>query len=142
MLRRIWLAIICALGAAWSAAVPGYASGPLTVTSPDGNIAITFELKSNPQPYLSGERAYYRVSYKGCEVLGDSPLGLDFRSAKALDQDFAIVGSDRQSQESAWENQIQPAPGRITFAQRNRELVVMVRHMAFCTQRIFPGGLL
>ena len=40
------------------------------------------------------------------------------------------------------ENQIQPARGSMTFAQRNRELVVMVRHMAFCTQRIFPGGLL
>jgi alpha-glucosidase len=104
MFRRICLAIILALGMACSATVPGFASGPLTVTSPDGNIAISFELKSKPQPYLSGERAYYRVSYKGRQVLGDSPLGLDFRGARALDQDFALVGSDLQSQESTWEN--------------------------------------
>src|SRR5208282_3471560 len=104
MLRRICCAIILALGVVWGAAVPGFASGPLTVTSPDGNIAISFELKSKPQPYLPGERAYYQVSYKGRQVLGDSPLGLDFRGARALDQDFAIVGSDHQSQESTWEN--------------------------------------
>src|ERR1035441_8996106 len=104
MFRRIYFAVFFALAAVWGAAVPGFASGSLTVTSPDGNIAISFELKSNLQPYLRGERAYYRVSYKGRQVLGDSPLGLDFRGAKALDQDFAIVGSDLKSQESTWEN--------------------------------------
>ena len=29
---------------------------------PDGNIKVEFDLKANPQPYLPGERAYYRVS--------------------------------------------------------------------------------
>src|ERR1019366_8166367 len=82
----------------------GFASGPLTVTSPDGNIEISFQLKANSQPYLAGERAYYRVSYKGQQVLGDSPLGLDFKDARPLDQDFAMVGSDLQSQESIWVN--------------------------------------
>ena len=77
---------------------------PLTATSPDGNLSVAFELKTNPQPYLSGERAYYQVSYKGSPVLADSPLGLNFKGARALDRDFEIVGSDRQSRDSTWEN--------------------------------------
>lgn len=80
------------------------ASQPLTATSPDGNLVITFELKAMPQPYLGGVRAYYRVSYKGQEVLRDSPLGLDFKGGKALDQDFELIASDRQSHDSTWEN--------------------------------------
>jgi alpha-glucosidase len=77
---------------------------PLAVTSPDGNLSVVFELKANPQPYLPGARAYYRVSYKGTPILTDSPLGLDFKGAPALDRDFEIVGSDRQSHDDAWEN--------------------------------------
>jgi len=55
------------------------AAEPLSVTSPDGKLTLTFELKQNPQPYLPGVRAYYRVSYQGEPVLEDSPLGLDFK---------------------------------------------------------------
>ena len=104
MPQRICVAIILGFTTLGIAATTGFASGPLIVTSPDGNIEVSFQLKANSQPYLSGERAYYRVSYKGQQVLADSPLGLDFKDAKALDQDFAIVGSDLQSQESTWEN--------------------------------------
>jgi alpha-glucosidase len=88
----------------------GMASWPLLgaealrVTSPDGNVSVAFELKANPQPYLPGERAYYSVSYKGQPVLRDSPLGLDFKGGKPLDQDFDVVGTDRQSHDSVWEN--------------------------------------
>jgi alpha-glucosidase len=77
---------------------------PLTVTSPDGNVSIALELKANPQPYLPGERAYYRASYGGQPVLTDSPLGLDFKGGKPLDQNFEIVGTDRQAHDSTWEN--------------------------------------
>jgi len=80
------------------------ASEPLSVASPDGNLGVEFELKSNPQPYLPGERAYYRVSYKGFQVLKDSPLGMDFVGSRPLDRDFEITGSDRQSHHSTWEN--------------------------------------
>jgi alpha-glucosidase len=104
MRQRIWFAIIFAVTTFWITAASGFASGPLIVTSPDGNIEISLQLKANSQPYLSGERAYYRVSYKGQQVLSDSPLGLDFKDSKPLDQDFAIVGSDLQSQDSTWEN--------------------------------------
>jgi alpha-glucosidase len=104
MRQRIYVAIIFALSFIWGVVMTGFASEPLTVTSPDGNISISFELKSNPQPYLSGERAYYRASYKGKPVLGDSPLGLDFKGGQPLDEDFEIIGTDRQSQDSTWEN--------------------------------------
>jgi alpha-glucosidase len=77
---------------------------PLAVTSPDGNLSVVFELKANPQPYLPGARAYYRLSYKATPILADSPLGLDFQGVPALDRDFEIVGADRQSRDDTWEN--------------------------------------
>jgi len=89
---------------ATTAAVKLYASEPLTVTSPNGDLSFDFELKVNPQPYTPGERAYYRVSYKGSPILVDSPLGLDFKDASALDHDFEIVGTDRRTADNTWEN--------------------------------------
>ncbi|MGA2072343.1 MAG: glycoside hydrolase family 97 protein [Terriglobia bacterium] len=81
-----------------------FGSGPLSITSLDGNLKVEFELKANPQPYLPGVRAYYRISYKGIQVLKDSPLGLDFVGARAMDRDFEITGSDRQSHNDTWED--------------------------------------
>ena len=76
----------------------------LAVSSPDGKLTISFAVKANPQPYLPGQRAYYRVSYGSISILSDSPLGLDFLGASPLDQDFEIVGTDRQKHDSTWEN--------------------------------------
>ena len=81
-----------------------FGSEPLSVTSPDGSLKAEFELKANPQPYLPGVRAYYRVSYKGIPVLKDSPLGLDFVGSRPMDRDFEITGSDRQSHNDTWED--------------------------------------
>ena len=80
------------------------AADDLTVASPDGRVVVSFALKSLPQPYLPGERAYYRVSYGGAPVLTDSPLGLDFAGAAPLDHDFEIVGTDRHSHDETWTN--------------------------------------
>ena len=80
------------------------AADDLTVASPDGKVVISFALKSNPQPYLPGVRAYYRVSYGGVQVLTDSPLGLDFEGVPALDHDFEITGTDRHSHDETWTN--------------------------------------
>lgn len=85
-------------------AANGLAANPLRLTSPDGNLTVTFEVKTNPQPYLPGERAYYEVSYQGKTVLKDSPLGLDFKNQPALDQSFEITGSHRTSHNSTWTN--------------------------------------
>ncbi len=80
------------------------AADDLTVASPDGKVVISFALKSNPQPYLPGVRAYYRVSYGGVQVLTDSPLGLDFRGRASLDHDLEITGKDRHSHDETWTN--------------------------------------
>src|ERR1035437_1564254 len=126
MRQRIWFAIIFAVTSFWITAASGFASGPLIVTSPDGNIEISLQLKANSQPYLPGERAYYRVSYKGQQVLGDSPLGLDFKDAKALDQDFAFVGSHLQSQESTWDN---PLGAKRKVPDHYNQLTVSLREL-------------
>jgi alpha-glucosidase len=77
---------------------------PLAASSPDGNLTISFALKTNPQPYLPGKRPYYRVTYKGTLVLTDSPLGLDFLGARALAEGLEVVSTGRQSRHTTWEN--------------------------------------
>lgn len=96
------------------------------MSSPDGKLTATFELKSNPQPYLPGERAYYRVSYQGSPLLTDSPLGLDFYEAPVLDHDFEVVSTDRRSHDETWETVLgaqKKVPDRyneLTIALRER----------------------
>ena len=83
-----------------------HAADELNVSSPDGKVVISFALKPNPQPYLPGVRAYYRISYGGVPVLTDSPLGLDFEGAPPLDHDFKMTGADRQSHDDSWTNRL------------------------------------
>jgi alpha-glucosidase len=99
-----FLVMVLLLGLASSRSA--HAADELTVASPDGKLVISFALKSNPQPYLPGARAYYRVSYGGVPVLTDSPLGLDFEGAPPLDHEFAITGSDRDSHDGTWTNSL------------------------------------
>jgi alpha-glucosidase len=80
------------------------ATAAYDVTSPDGNLTVSFALKTKPQPYLPGLRAYYCVFYRGKPILIDSPLGLDFLKGNALDHDFEVVKTDRESHDSVWEN--------------------------------------
>lgn len=77
---------------------------PLTVTSPDGKLSASFELKSAPD--TSGNRAYYRVDYAGRPVLVDSPLGIEFADAPALNHGFAIVSAGMVSRDSSWRDRI------------------------------------
>jgi alpha-glucosidase len=74
------------------------------LTSPDGNLTVSVEIKTNPQPYLPGKRAYYRIDYRGKALLVDSPMGLDFLGSNPLDQGFEVLGTDRDSHDSIWEN--------------------------------------
>jgi alpha-glucosidase len=96
----------------------------LAVSSPDGNLTITLSLKAKLQPYLPGQRAYYRVSYKGAPILTDSPLGLDFRGAPPLERDFEIVGTDRQAHAATWEN---PFGAKRTVPDYYNQLTVSLR---------------
>ncbi|HKS95638.1 MAG TPA: glycoside hydrolase family 97 protein, partial [Terriglobia bacterium] len=78
----------------------------LTVTSPDRNLSLTFSLKSLRRPYALGERAYYRVTYKGRVVLTDSPLGLELYGAPPLDHDFRVTSSGIETHDSSWRDRI------------------------------------
>ena len=100
------------------------AAEPLAVSSPDGKLTISFALKANPQPYLPGLRAYYRVSYGTTLIVSDSPLGLDFLGTSALDQDFEVVRTDRQKHDSTWENHF---GAQRTVPDRYNQLTVSLR---------------
>ncbi len=92
-----------ALTVGWLCSAPAaQAASPVVVTSPNGQLAITLEMKSNPQPYRLGNRLYYRVSYKGQPVLADSPLGIEFKGAPPLDHDFRMTGVERRSGNRTW----------------------------------------
>jgi alpha-glucosidase len=104
--RSIIFFIIAGLGC--SSAIVAVESQILSVSSPDGKLKIAFQAKSNPPPYLPGERAYYQLSYLGQTILVDSPLGLDFKEASALDRDLEIVGANRESNDSTWDNPFGP----------------------------------
>jgi alpha-glucosidase len=127
------LSVACVILLAAVVADSVLAAEPLTVTSPDGNVSVTFELKSKPQPYLPGERAYYRVSYQGQPVLEDSPLGLDFKGGRPLDRDLEIVGSDRQSRDESWENRF---GARRNIRDHYNELTVSLRERRAPSRRI------
>ena len=96
----------------------------LAVSSPDGNLTVSLSVKANPQPYLPGERIYYRVSYMGAPVLADSPLGLDFLGSSPLDQDLEVIATDRQAHDSTWEN---PFGAKRIVPDRYNQLTVSLR---------------
>ena len=126
MIRTVTLllASILLFGARWPAAEP------LSVESPDGKLSITFELKTQSQPYLPGERAYYRVSYQGAPLLSDSPLGLDFYEAPVLNHDFQVVSTDRRSHNETWETVV---GAQKKIPDNYNELTIALR------ERVSPG---
>jgi alpha-glucosidase len=80
------------------------AAGHLYVNSPNGDLTVSVEVKSNPQPYLPGDRLYYQIAYQGAAILRDSPMGLDFIGAPPLDHDFQVTGSSHDSHNATWED--------------------------------------
>lgn len=128
MLNRkiITLGLVVVVGwLGWSCGTGKNAGGgTFAVSSPDGNLTIALSLEAKSQPYLPGERAYYRLIYKGSAVLNDSPLGLDFLGASPLDQDFEVVAADRKTNDSTWEN---PFGARRTVPDHYNELTVSLR---------------
>lgn len=99
----------------------------LTVTSPDGKLTLSFGLKSLPAPYAPSERPYYRVSFEGRDVLTDSPLGLMFDSAPALDHDLTVKSSSTDSHDSSWED---PINDNRTVRDHYNELTVHLQEAA------------
>jgi alpha-glucosidase len=123
-LRRISLiAFLLLLGGLAPSGKADVAEG-LAVSSPDGSLTVSLSVKANTQPYLPGERIYYRVSYMGAPVLVDSPLGLDFLGSSPLDQDLEVIATDRQAHDSTWEN---PFGARRIVPDRYNQLTVSLR---------------
>ncbi len=123
--RTLYVAILVVfVGCGWGHDMTVLARESETLTSPDGSLAVTFVLKANPQPYLPGERPYYRVSYQGKPILIDSPLGLDFKGARPLDRDLQVVTVNRTERDQTWEN---PFGARRNVPDHYRELTVSLR---------------
>src|ERR1700679_4281330 len=78
----------------------------LTVTSPNGEIVVEFDLKALPQPHLPGNRPYYRVLYKHATLLADSPLGLTFANLPDFAEDLEIIGTASDEHSSTWEDRL------------------------------------
>ncbi len=101
--------VTIALAACWLFPLAVFGSGspqPLTLFSPNHHLSVTFGLRSLPKPYEAGERMYYRVSYNGKPVLADSPLGLEFAGASALDRDLTVDRTSMESYDSTWQDRI------------------------------------
>jgi len=111
-------------GAACAPAKDGGGGEPMAVSSPDGLLTISVALAAKPQPYLPGERPYYRVTYKGAAVLSDSPLGLDLAGGEALDHGLEVLGTESRSGDSTWENAF---GAKRTIPDKYNELVVALR---------------
>lgn len=65
------------------------------ITSPDGNLSLTF--------MLSDGKPYYAVSYKGNKLIDPSALGFQFNEDPSLTGDFEITTVNRSSFDETWE---------------------------------------
>lgn len=65
-----------------------------TLRSPDGNVAVTFDVEKGGEPV-------YSVSYKGLPVINASGMGFEFKGFNATD-DFRITGVDRSEERGFW----------------------------------------
>ena len=106
---------------------------PMSVSSPDGSLTISLALRAKAQPYLAGERLYYRVAYKGRPVLADSPLGLDLLGGPALDQGLEVLTVNKQPHASTWENAF---GAQRVIPDKYNELVVELREKAAPQRRL------
>ncbi|WP_227378885.1 glycoside hydrolase family 97 catalytic domain-containing protein [Haladaptatus halobius] len=83
------------------------------ITSPNGTVRVTFELRDG-QPR-------YSLSFEGATLVEPSPLGFEFRDADSLDDGFEIAGVRRREENTTWE----PVWGETAEVRnRYRELVV------------------
>ncbi|HEV2500878.1 MAG TPA: glycoside hydrolase family 97 protein [Terriglobia bacterium] len=119
---RLMALLVACLAIVCSPAAMAAPAQPLIVTSPDGKVAVGFELKNLSS--ATGERAYYHVSYAGQPVLVDSPLGIEFTGAPALDHDFSIVSTSMISHDSSWQD---PINTDLNVRDRYHQLTVHLR---------------
>lgn len=66
-----------------------------TITSPDGNVVVTFDINHSGQPQ-------YSLSYKGQEVIKPSTLGFNLKNDADLIEGFKLGKITRSSHSSSW----------------------------------------
>ena len=96
------------------AALAGSVEAAQTVASPDGAIAVTVDVTAEGRPF-------YKVAYRGEEVVGPSHLGFRFKGQPALEENLTMTGAARASRDETWE---QPWGERRLMRDAHNELAV------------------
>jgi alpha-glucosidase len=93
------LGIVAGASAVLGVTDEGRETGAIVVRSPDGRIDIALQVPSAP---ISGDLApFYHVSYRGKQIIGDSPLGMTFKDGGAL-SGLSTVQVHRDSHDQTW----------------------------------------
>ncbi len=74
-----------------------------TLSSPDKKIQVKISIKGRLEPHPSGNRLYYSVSFKGKEIILDSPFGIDFKDLPPLAKDLVIKNANNRTINDRWE---------------------------------------
>jgi alpha-glucosidase len=123
LIRFFHLFTFCAAFSLIASAAPGSKDGDIHLSSPNGNVSLTFAVKQNPIPYPKGARPCYTVSFKAATVVKDSPLGLAFESDEPLERNFEL---SRVAFSRINENYSMPYGVRKIFPDRYSQAVVSV----------------
>jgi alpha-glucosidase len=108
-MKRNFQAILAVL---MSLATPALAAE--TVTSPSGDLAVTVDVTAEGRPY-------YKVAFRGEEIVGQSHLGFRFKDQPALEERLILSSVRRASKDESWE---QPWGERRIMRDRHNELLV------------------
>jgi len=108
---RMWSKLVGLAALLWASA-PAFAES-LTLTSPDGKIAVTVSDE--------GGLATYAVSFEGEQVIAPSRLGMLFADHHGFERGLAIAASTRAAKDSTWE---QPWGERRVVRDQHNELAV------------------
>ena len=107
-----------------------------TLSSPNGNLQLTFSLTEEGEPM-------YSLQYKGKMVIADSKMGFTIMPATNLNAGFELKGSYTMDKDSVW----QPVLGEYSqIRDHHNELLVKLQqwntdyvlHIRF---RLFDDGL-
>ena len=90
------------------------ALGAETLKSPSGAIELTIDVTAEGRPF-------YKIGYRGEEVVAPSHLGFRFKDQPALEERLKIRSATRASKDESWE---QPWGERRLMRDRHNELVV------------------
>ncbi len=77
-------------------------SDPVSVKSPDGRLAATFETVENDQPAASG-KLVYSVTFRGKPLIDRSALSLELQGQRPLGPEMQIVSATPGSTDETYQ---------------------------------------